>query len=184
MVFRPLLIAAVSIALPAMAFAQSLIDGSNPQQILKAAQKFGAAELTKDQEGDPLIRGEIEGARYIVFFYSCTKGANCKELEFLSFYTASDGLSRQDRMARCNQFNAERRFGKAFIDQDGDYALKHPVTLRGGVSAANLDDSFDWWRAANADFVARVVKAKGTVSLPLPDGATADANKSSKQDRP
>ena len=45
-----------------------------------------------------------------------------------------------------NAWNRDRRFGKAYIDADGDIAIEMDVNLWGGVTPKNLDDTFDWWR--------------------------------------
>jgi hypothetical protein len=45
-----------------------------------------------------------------------------------------------------NRWNRDYRFGKAYVDAEGDVILEWDVNLWGGVSPANLDDTFDWWR--------------------------------------
>ena len=48
--------------------AQTLIDGSDPEQIVNAARGYGSAQLTTDSDGDPRIRGRIDGTIYVIFF--------------------------------------------------------------------------------------------------------------------
>jgi hypothetical protein len=49
-------------------------------------------------------------------------------------------------------WNREKRFGKAYLDQDGDATVEMNVNLHGGVSLANLEATIDWWRLILDEF--------------------------------
>jgi Putative bacterial sensory transduction regulator len=135
-----LALAVVLLAAPP-ATAQDLVAADNPAKILEIARGFGSAELEADSEGAPLIRARISGTRYSVFFFGCEDGKDCTSIQFWTYATAP-----KDALKAVNDWNRDRRFGKAYIDADGDVAIEMDVNLWGGVTPKNLDDTFDWWR--------------------------------------
>lgn len=139
------------------ASAQSLIDGSDPSQLLDLARGFGSAALETDPAGDPLINGRIEGVAYSIYFYGCTGGAACDTALFYAAWTAS-GAS----LEHVNEWNRSALLGRAYVEDDGDYAVDHLVNLARGVSRANLDDTFVEWRAALKQFETHVSETPRT----------------------
>jgi hypothetical protein len=45
------------------------------------------------------------------------------------------------------RFDRRKRYGKAYLDGDGDPALDMDVEVAGGVATENLRESIDTWRA-------------------------------------
>ncbi len=123
------------------ALAQDLIDGTDPARVLEIARGYGFAELDTDAQGDPMVVARMNGTAYRVFFYGCSDGRDCSSLQFWTYSAAP-----ADALVAVNDWNREFRFGSAFIDADGDVAIRLDVNLFGGVSGRNLDDTFDWWR--------------------------------------
>jgi Putative bacterial sensory transduction regulator len=121
--------------------AQDLVMADNPAKILEIARGFGSAELEADSEGRPRIRARMEGINYSVLFFGCEATVNCKSIQFWT-YTAAP----QNGESVVNAWNRDNRFGRAYIDRDGDVVVEMDVNLWGGVSQKNLDDTFDWWR--------------------------------------
>jgi hypothetical protein len=124
-----------------------LIDGSDPAVIENIASGYGSAALAKDDYGDPLIEGRINGLLYYVFFYGCEENKNCNAIQF----SASFEDPKTD-LGGVNEWNRNKRFGTASIDEDGDVSLQYDLNLAYGVSRANLDDTFDYWRTVLAEF--------------------------------
>jgi hypothetical protein len=148
----------LSAAFAGAAFAQTgTVDATNPSRILDITKGFGSAQLGTDKEGDPLITGRIEGAKYSVFFYGCTSGKNCKELQFVASYDVSDKASIAEKLAKANFYNQKKRFGRVYVDDEADMVMDFAVTLMGGVTQKNLDDVFDWWKVAMVDFKKTVI---------------------------
>lgn len=129
----------------------ALIDGTDPSAVLEAVRGFGGAELDRDGAGDPMIRAEIGPYRYVVFFYGCTDGADCGSLLFRASFV-SQGVQPSDMAV----WNREKRFGTAYLDDEGDPVLEMDLNLYGGVSRTNLEDSIDWWRVVVEEFAERV----------------------------
>lgn len=139
----PLAAATLGLALlaPGILPAQDLVTAADPEKILEIARGFGSAELDTADEGQPRITGRLDGTRYTVFFYGCTAGRDCTTIQFWTYLSAPP-----DAMEAVNAFNRDHRFGKAYIDADGDIAIEMDVNLWAGVTPTNLDDTFDWWR--------------------------------------
>lgn len=127
--------------------AQALVDATDPEAVVRFALKYGEAALETDSAGDPMIVGTMEGTTYTVVFYGCQANANCTTLLFRAGF-AKPGFSDTDM----GNWNRERLYGRAFIDAEGDPAIEHTANLFGGVSPANLDDTFDWWRVVLTQF--------------------------------
>ncbi|MBY6186482.1 YbjN domain-containing protein [Marinobacter hydrocarbonoclasticus] len=129
----------------------TLVDATDPNTVMELARGFGAANLDVDAEGDPMIIGRINGSRYVIYFYGCEEGQSCREIQFIAAW-ADTGATVDDM----NLWNQETRYGKAYLDQDGDPTLEHTVNLFKGVSRPNLDDTIDWWKVAMAAFEERL----------------------------
>lgn len=137
---------AAILAAPA-AHSGETIDATDPARVLAAARDFGDASMTRDSMGDPLIEGHLDGKEYRLYFYDCSENRDCKSLMFFAAWEAGD--LTDEAMA---DWNREKRFGKAYIDEDGRAAVEMNVTLHGGVTQANLGDTLDWWRLVLAEF--------------------------------
>lgn len=152
---RPILTACAICALTALpAAAQGLLTASDVEEIANLARGYGAATVTTDTVGDPMITGRIDGMRYAVLFYGCTAGANCRDIVFAASWGPDTGAT----LEAINQWNAETRFGKAYLDDDQSPAIEMTVNLFGGVSPANLDDTIEWWAMVLKQFRDEVIE--------------------------
>lgn len=143
-------ITAAMLAAPA-AGAEETIDATDPERILAIAHSFGEAALTTDNLGDPLIEGRIGEKDYRLLFYGCSEGRDCKTLMFSAGWEGDD-LTDDLTDEMMADWNREKRFGKAYLDEDGRATVEMNVNLHGGVTRANLDDTIDWWRLVLAEF--------------------------------
>ena len=132
---------------PGEAAAAELVGASEPEFVLAAASRVGEAELGRDELSDPMIRGRVGDRPYFVYFYGCREGRDCTNLMFSARWE-SDHFTDESM----GDWNRKKRFGKAYLDADGNPALELNVNLFGGVSRENLDDTFDWWRLLMAEF--------------------------------
>jgi len=129
----------VIIATPAT-YASEIVSAENPEAILNIAKGFGSATLKKDSAGDPFIVGRIDGTKYGIVFYGCNNGKECDEIQFSAGWSGANA-SLDD----INKWNSKKKYGKAYLDRDGDPRLDMMVNLDYGVTEKNLDDSFNWW---------------------------------------
>jgi hypothetical protein len=130
------------LATTAPTFAQTIIQGSDVEAIVNIARGHGAANLETDAVGDPFIRGRIDGVIYVVNFYGCTNGQDCTTIQFRGAWAPTGSVTLES----LNDWNRDIRFGKAYLDAEGAPTIEWDVNLFGGVTATNLDDTFDWWK--------------------------------------
>ena len=128
----------LAIAAPA---ANKLIDGHNPQAILALAKDLGAASLDKDDVGDPMITGQMDGYHYDLFFYDCEQGRNCNTVQFRATFEPD----KKATYARMHTWNKTKRFGQAYLDDNRDAVLTWDINLTGGVTVDNWNDTMDTW---------------------------------------
>lgn len=133
---------ALAIGLAHGAGAQTLIDSTDVDAIREMARGYGAANIVIEDNGDPTIVGRLDGVRYVILFYGCSNGANCRDIQFRARWE-TDGPIRLELL---NAWNRDWRFGKTYVDNEGLLVLEFDVNLYGGVSQINLDDTLDWWR--------------------------------------
>lgn len=133
---------------PHKAFAEGeLVYADDPYRLFQILRGFGSAELDTDQDGDPLITGRMEGVQYQVLFYGCTDNRDCRAVQFRAAWSMPDVT-----LQALNEWNRTKRFGKAYIDHEGDPVIEMSINLDFGVSEDNFVDTVDWWRIAVTDF--------------------------------
>ncbi|UXU75808.1 MULTISPECIES: YbjN domain-containing protein [unclassified Paracoccus (in: a-proteobacteria)] len=104
-------------------------------------------EAAVDATGDPVLRSRIDLTEFQVFFYDCTPV--CAALQF----SAGFDLPRPMTLARANQWNRDRRFGKVYLDETGDPFVEMDVILSGdGIGRKNFNEALDTWRAVLSEF--------------------------------
>ncbi|WP_341502328.1 YbjN domain-containing protein [Gallaecimonas sp. GXIMD4217] len=130
----------------------AMITAKDPQAILNIAKGYGSAVLEKDSAGDPKIRGRIEGIGYSIFFYGCKDGKSCDDIQFNAGWSGTEVT-----LSDVNRWNSQKKFGKAFIDSEGDPILQMAVNIDHGVSEMNLEDTFNWWQVAMKGFKQEVL---------------------------
>jgi hypothetical protein len=143
--------AALALSMAASASAQPLLTGADTNEILNAARGYGAATLTTQSNGDPQITGKIEGITYQVYFRNCTNNTNCEDLNFyLGFLDLKPGLDV------INDWNFNKRFSRAYIDQDQDACVEMDLDMVEGVTADYLDSQFSLWSMVLKQFAEHV----------------------------
>jgi len=120
--------------------AQATLDGSNVDEILNIARGYGSANLEKQTNGDPKISGKVDGVTYQVFFMNCTDNTNCEDLNFYAGF-----LDNKPTLEVINDWNRDKRFGKAYLDSDLDAVIEYDLNLVHGVTRDNLDAAFSLW---------------------------------------
>lgn len=143
---RPAALAALLALLPAAAPAQVVGD---PRVIGLLMTEYGlpvAEDVNPD--GTPELHSRVDGIRFRVLFYGCDP-AGCATVQFSTGFD----LDRPMALPRINDWNRDRRFGKAFLDADGDPFVEMDVNLYGdGIGRRNFDDTLDLWRQVLSDF--------------------------------
>jgi len=125
--------------------AQTMINGQDLSLIVDLAKGYGSAELSKQKNGNPLINGRVNGIKYGIYFYSCKENKDCTAMQFYAGWKVGD-VTRSEKLAKINEWNRTKRFGRAYLDRVGDIAVEMDMNMAYGVTRANMDDNFDYWR--------------------------------------
>jgi hypothetical protein len=137
---------ALALALTASAQAQT-ITGADTDEILNAARGYGSATLGEQSNGDPQITGKINGITYQVYFRNCTNGADCEDLNFYLGF-----LDIKPTLEVINDWNFNKRFSRAYLDQDQDACVEMDLDMVKGVNAEYLDAQFGLWNMVVEQF--------------------------------
>lgn len=139
------------ICLAAGAQAQSVLPNT-PQAVIGVAQQFGTAYFEPpDSEGRPAIAGTIDGLNYGVLFYGCEGNVGCDSLQFYASFTGYE-----NSLEFINSWNYDKRFASAYRRPDGSVVLSYDVNIDFGVTATNVEDTFDIWSILMGQFMDRI----------------------------
>lgn len=142
---------ALALTLTTSGLAQTLLTGVDTGEILNAARGYGAATLTTQANGDPQITGKIEGITYQVYFRNCTNNTDCEDLNFyLGFLDLNTSLEL------INDWNFNKRFSRAYLDQDKDPCVEMDIDLVKGITPEYLDSQFALWNMIVKQFAEHV----------------------------
>lgn len=119
-----------------------MVRAQDPGSVARALQGMGyKAEMTKDDSGDPLIKSSSGGSNFAIFFFGCTKNTDCRTVQFFAGYT-----DRKPTLARINEWNMNKRFGRAYVSSSGSARVEMDVDLDdGGVSPKLFEDNVEFW---------------------------------------
>lgn len=126
------------------------VDASDASVLVDVLQGLGyRAMLSTDAGGDPLILSSANGDEFRIYFYGCSNGRSCRNIQFSKGYDMDEGMS----LEQANAWNREYRFGKVWLDGDSDPFIEMDVNLDvGGVARENFADTFDWWLVTTSQF--------------------------------
>ncbi|HET9459122.1 MAG TPA: YbjN domain-containing protein [Sphingomicrobium sp.] len=147
----PILAVAIGLLGASPALAQQ-VTAKDPQSIARALLASGyQAEIKKDGEGDPMIMSASSGTRFGVFFYNCTNHANCATVQFHAGFDTDPG--KAPSLEKINAWNRTQRFGRAYLDNEGDPVIEMDIDLDdGGMSQALFLDNLEFWVSVLAQF--------------------------------
>lgn len=142
------LTAAAFVASSTIAMAE--ITARDADAVMKAMQDFGmVATMGEDSGGDPKISSRLSDTKFSVYFYGCENNLNCASIMFKAGYDLNNGISA----LKINEWNRDKRFAKAYIDDEGDPFLEMDVNMAfDGLGNKNFADDLDWWRLLVEDF--------------------------------
>ncbi|OYU49441.1 MAG: YbjN domain-containing protein [Rhizobiales bacterium PAR1] len=124
------------------------------EKTVEIAKAHGEVTFGKDSSGDPQIKVKSKTGNWVISYYSCTKGEDCKTMQF--YY----GISTKNKVsaAKINEWNRTKRWAKAYLDKDGDPNISFDVLSRYGVSRAMLNASMALWVDIIDDFKTTMTK--------------------------
>ncbi|WP_426267764.1 YbjN domain-containing protein [Sphingomonas sp. LHG3443-2] len=105
----------------------------------------------KEPSVGPIIRSSEGGVSFNIFFYNCTRKTKCEDVQFYVGWNYGD--EKQPSAQLINQWNAQKRFTKAYLDNDGDPTLEMDVLFTNGkLDEASWRENFDIFVDALGEF--------------------------------
>lgn len=147
-------LAMVAAGLASAASAQDAVRAEDPASITSVLFDEGiASKIDTDSYGDPMVQFRDGDRQYTIFFYNCTDGADCTNIQFYIGYE-TDGDVGMDVV---NTMNAENRFTTAAIDDEDDVIFTMDVlTGDNGLSGEDFGLLLDLFVETAAEFEERV----------------------------
>lgn len=138
--------AAMVLAMPAAGAAE--IHDISGEELAELLRKAGyRATVERDSEGDPMVTSSAAGAQYNIIMYGCQQD-RCKSLQFRAGFDLPDGGS----LANVDAWNREKRYAKAWLDDEVDPWLELDLDLEGGGSLGQVGDYIELWDASLGQF--------------------------------
>ena len=107
--------------------------------------EIGSARLERDDNGEDYIAASVNGINYAVDVYNCDP--DCADLTFTASFETSGVTTDQ-----MNEWNTTRRFGKAYIRDDGDAVIQFAINTRYGITVETFRDDLVWWETVLDDY--------------------------------
>lgn len=146
-------LAAMALAISAAAFARPASAGNvvaNPARIADALKAAGYRAELKTSSDDTYVSSSASGYTFLIFFNGCEQGTvDCKSVQFYSGFTPTTKFSAE----RINAYARDHRWGRFYLDEDGDPAVEMDLDLeQGGMSEELFKDNIAYWEAVLSDF--------------------------------
>ncbi len=121
------------------------VSATNPHSVVRALENAGySAELDLETIGDPMIISSSNDVRFVIFFFGCTDGRNCSSLQFYSGF----GEPRNGSLKAMNEWNADNRYGRAYITDSGAARVEMDLNLDDeAISQELFTDKLNLWVA-------------------------------------
>src|SRR5690606_13260757 len=101
------------------------IDSIDVEQLAGLLADAGyRATAGRDGEGDPMLSSSAAGANFNIYMYGC-ESERCKSLQFIAGFDLADGITLQ----RINEWNRDKRYGSAYLDDEDDLWLQMDLDL-------------------------------------------------------
>ena len=140
---RAIVAAAAALALSAAPAHAELVNAKNPATIkaILESQGWPATLVTKDGD-DPYIESNRNGLKFLVLFMNCDEGKNCKTLQYYMGFSDAKDVT----LEKLNKWNKDKRFARAYRDDEGDPVLEMDVDLEyAGIPRENVGETFNTW---------------------------------------
>lgn len=144
--------AAALTAMAAPAFAQNV--EANYKKVAAALESAGYEASIEGEGTDRFVSSASAGYTFSVFFFGCDDaGDACKTVQFYAGFAPDN----KPTLTQMNQYAATRRWGRVYIDDEGDPVIEMDVDLEdGGMSKELFTDNVEYWETvmnAFADWV-------------------------------
>lgn len=130
-------------AVPAHA---ELVGAGRASVIADIVKAQGMKADIKQTNGEPdYIESSHEGLKYLILFMNCDDSQrNCKTIQFYMGYNDA----KDTTLDELNVWNREKRFARAYRDDEGDPVLEMDLDLDfNGIPRENVGEALNTWKA-------------------------------------
>lgn len=141
---------AAAMAVAATPAHAELVNAQNPAAIkaIVESQGWPATLVQKDGE-DPYIESSRNDLKFLVLFLNCTDNKRCKTLQYYMGFNDAKDIP----LTRFNQWNKDKRFARAYKDDEGDPVLEMDVDLDfAGIPRENVGETLNTWASLMDSF--------------------------------
>lgn len=133
---------------PAAGAAETVIGEVGRVAALMAAAGY-PTERSPGGDGTPRLDGRLDGWGYSVYFYGCD-GDICDAIQFAAGFDLDQPMAHD----QINEWNRANRFGRAYLDDEGDPWVEMDVNMEaGGVTLGNFNETLGYWATVLPAFV-------------------------------
>ncbi len=126
-----------STAAPSVEQGDAPIDHIDASAMAKLLRDWGLSAQVKRTNGNDIVLAQLDALRVQVFFFDCD-GSRCEDVQFHVAFDLPDRLDTRF----VNSWNERFRFGRLYVDDEGDPHLEVDATLTGGVKRENIHVHF------------------------------------------
>lgn len=118
---------------------------------LLRVEGYEAEVDTRKDDADPSLSANYDGLKFGLFFWNCEKTRDCQSVEFYAGFK-----NHQLDLEKLNLWNRERRFARAYLDEEGDAVITMDLNVEpGGLERKLFVDSLNIWSSLLAQFEER-----------------------------
>lgn len=119
-------------------------------QIADLLKEEGFQAKIDEREGDRWIESGMSGYNYLILPFGCNdRGKDCKSVQLYVAFVPQN----KPTLEEMNTYAAENRFGRVYLDTDGDPVIEMDIDLEaGGMSKALFLDNLAYWDAIMVSF--------------------------------
>lgn len=110
------------------------------------------AEVTTDDEGDPMVKSSSEKVNWRVYFYTCENG-RCANIQFQAGFDLDDNTISYEKI---NTWNFTKRFGRGALDGEMDPYLRYDIDAEKGFTSEAMTLATETWLMMLPKFVAYI----------------------------
>ncbi len=140
---RALLACVLSLAVVLTGWASARADaGLTEAQVVEALTRQRLpVRLGNDSFREPMLESFAGSTRFYVNFYECAQTRTCQNIQFRTGYATRGRVT----LAQINDWSSRWRFGRMYLDPQGDVILDMDVDARRGLGADVMDAQVLRW---------------------------------------
>lgn len=159
-------------AAPALADEQGVLDGVTAAEVSQVLIDAGLPAVVRAGAAGPEIWSRLDQQPFNVFFFGCSaeRTPRCREAQLYAGFPV-EGVFPSIEI---NSWNGAHRFGRAYIDDDGNAALEMDIDAV-GTSKRQIKDALLWWKTLVPQFAAFLDRSMAPRPSPSASRATPRA---------